>query len=420
MHRRWIVDTSNVVGSRPDGWWRDRPGALSRLVDEITRWSEVTDARVVAVADGHPDARAPEEHIDAVELRYAHSGERDAADDEIVRIVDADDEPERITVVTSDRGLRRRVAALGARTEGARRFLRRIADIAPRDSDRAVLAHFGTDESSLLGRGGEARVFAIDDDRVLRLPHPGVDDAALDERRRLLDEIAALGPPVATPEVLDHCDVDGRTVVIERRLPGRDAMQVLDERGTDREALVRHQLEVARRIAELPCPSGRFGELWGDRAITRSSFAAWASARLAASLRIAGEAFAHVDPARLTDELVDALAQPEPDRPRLVHLDAFLGNMLADGDRITALLDFGPMSIGGPPDLDALVATAYLTPEITLTATRQDRAVARSWARDAGLLDALDPAERWLAAYWTGAPDDHRLRRWCTRILGRR
>lgn len=33
----WIVDASNVVGSRPDGWWRDRPGALMRLLDEITR-----------------------------------------------------------------------------------------------------------------------------------------------------------------------------------------------------------------------------------------------------------------------------------------------------------------------------------------------------------------------------------------------
>jgi 8-oxo-dGTP diphosphatase len=31
-----IVDGANVVGSRPDGWWRDRPGAAIRLRDQLT------------------------------------------------------------------------------------------------------------------------------------------------------------------------------------------------------------------------------------------------------------------------------------------------------------------------------------------------------------------------------------------------
>ncbi len=30
-----IVDGANVVGSRPDGWWRDRPGAAARLRGEL-------------------------------------------------------------------------------------------------------------------------------------------------------------------------------------------------------------------------------------------------------------------------------------------------------------------------------------------------------------------------------------------------
>ena len=30
-----IVDGANVVGSRPDGWWRDRAGAATRLRDEL-------------------------------------------------------------------------------------------------------------------------------------------------------------------------------------------------------------------------------------------------------------------------------------------------------------------------------------------------------------------------------------------------
>jgi predicted RNA-binding protein with PIN domain len=422
MGAQWIVDGSNVVGSRPDGWWRDRPRALARLVDEITRWHDATGDQVVVVADGYPTAVVPEGELYGVEVRYAHSDERDAADDDIVRAVEADSEPGRLTVVTSDRRLRERVDALGAHVEGSRRFLTRIAGIESRRSDRAVLAHFDIDESTLLGRGGEARVFAIDEHRVLRLPHQGVDVALLEQRRRLLAAIAGPEATVALPDVLEHQEVEGRSVVIERRLPGRNAIEVLAEGATDRAALIRHHLDVARRIADLRCPSDRFGELWGEGegAAPASSFAAWASSCLARSLRVGGDEFAHLDPGALTVDLTDALPEPEPDRPRLVHLDAFLGNMLAEADRITALLDFGPMTIGGPPDLDALVAVAYLAPEITPTATADDRAVAREWARDAGLAAALGPAERWIAAYWTGAPDDHRLRQWCGRILGGR
>ena len=38
MHR--VVDAMNVIGSRPDGWWRDRAGAIERLVDRVDRWAE--------------------------------------------------------------------------------------------------------------------------------------------------------------------------------------------------------------------------------------------------------------------------------------------------------------------------------------------------------------------------------------------
>src|SRR5690606_9778972 len=122
----------------------------------------------------------PEGEMYGVEVRYAHSNARDAADREIVRIVAGQPEPAALTVVTSDRTLRGQATGLGARTEGARRFLARLADIEPRRSDRAVLEHFGIDESALLGRGGEARVFALDRERVLRLPHPDVDPGDLD------------------------------------------------------------------------------------------------------------------------------------------------------------------------------------------------------------------------------------------------
>lgn len=288
----------------------------------------------------------------------------------------------------------------------------------PPATDEEVLARFGVGAGALLGEGGEARVHALDAERVLRIPRPPTPDDALEARRRLLDTVAGTGV-VALPEVLEHRRVGGRLVVVERRLPGRNALQVLADAGTDRAALVRHHLDVAATVASLPCPTDRFGELWGASAITADRFGPWAVARLEASLRRAGDRFAHVDAARCTEELCAALPTPEPASPVLVHLDAYLGNMLADGDRITALLDFGAMAIGGPPDLDPLASVAYLAAEITPTASDADRAVARTWAAGRGLLDALAPAERWLAAYWSFADDDVDLQRWCDRILGR-
>ena len=36
---RWLIDGMNVIGTRPDGWWRDRDAAMLRLVDRIERWA---------------------------------------------------------------------------------------------------------------------------------------------------------------------------------------------------------------------------------------------------------------------------------------------------------------------------------------------------------------------------------------------
>lgn len=283
--------------------------------------------------------------------------------------------------------------------------------------DAVVLAHFGIGASAFLGGGGEATVYVLDADRVLRVPRADISAELLDARRALIDAVRAPAP-FALPEVLEHDRVAGRAVVIERRLPGRDALAVLGEDGTDRTALVRSHLDAASAIAALPCPSLTFGEVWGPGAITSHSFGAWAVDRLGASLEAGGTAFRHVDARAVTHALVDALREPEPDPPVLVHLDAYLGNMLADDDHITAVLDFGPMTIGGPRHLDPLVAAAYLAPEITPTVAPGDRDVAERWLEERGLLDALGPAERWIAAYWSGAVDDQHLQGWCRRILG--
>ncbi|MFV0309249.1 MAG: hypothetical protein ACK5OX_16060 [Desertimonas sp.] len=423
--RRWIVDAWNVVGSRPDGWWRDRPGALGRLLDEITRWRTEIGEAVVVVADGEPAATGPPPGLwYGVDLRYTHTSARNAGDDQIIELLDADPvlDPRRheIAVVTSDRDLADRAGSLGATVEGARTFRRRLADIGPRRRDRAVLAALGTDESALLGRGGEARVFALDDDRVVRLPHQGATDDDLAARTALvaaIDEAArSLDLPFAVPRVLEQRTVDGTTVVIERRLPGRSALDALSRADTDRVALIRSHLDAAAAIAAIPSPEPWFGERWGLPTARWSSFRDWSVDRLARSLAHTGGRLGELDPVALTDDLLATL--PDVDGPPvLVHLDAFLGNMLAEDDHISAVVDFGPTTIGGVRGLDPVAAIACLAPEITPGVDATDVAVAMAWATDHDLPDAVAPARRWTAAFWAWADDDERLHTWCRRIL---
>ena len=126
---RTVVDGMNVIGSRHDGWWRDRDAAARRLLARLQHAANRSHHARTLVLDGRPPADAAEGVHDGVEVLYARRRGRDAADDRIVELVTADSEPASLRVVTSDRELADRVTALGATTEGAGAFLRRLDDL---------------------------------------------------------------------------------------------------------------------------------------------------------------------------------------------------------------------------------------------------------------------------------------------------
>ena len=121
---RWLIDASNVIGSRPDGWWRDRAGAARRLVASLRVWAKAEAANATVVLDAGPDDLLGEAGGVTV-LRAGRRG-RDAADDEIVRLLAADPAAREVRVVTSDGALAARVRALGASVEGAGEFRARL------------------------------------------------------------------------------------------------------------------------------------------------------------------------------------------------------------------------------------------------------------------------------------------------------
>jgi uncharacterized protein YaiI (UPF0178 family) len=118
---RWLIDAMNLIGSTPDGWWRDREGAMRKLVAEAGAWAANQDDPVTVVLDTGPDDLLGTTGPLTV-VRATRRG-RNAADDEIVRLVEADPDA---TVVTSDAELAARVRALGAQVVGARAFRPRL------------------------------------------------------------------------------------------------------------------------------------------------------------------------------------------------------------------------------------------------------------------------------------------------------
>jgi len=117
----WFVDAMNVIGSRPDGWWRERDAAARRLIAAVRAWAQAEGARVTIVLDAGPAELAGERA--GVRVVLAPRRGRDAADDEIARLAAG---CERALVVTSDAALAARVRATGARVEGARTFRDRL------------------------------------------------------------------------------------------------------------------------------------------------------------------------------------------------------------------------------------------------------------------------------------------------------
>lgn len=129
-----IVDAANVMGSRPDGWWRDRAGAARRLCDQIEElaMSGVTGVpdsvqvpalerwfpRFVVVLEGAAVAGAGDVATDR-QVRVVLAG--GSGDDEIVRQAAETAEP--CLVVTADRELRARCEAVGAAVVGPRWLL---------------------------------------------------------------------------------------------------------------------------------------------------------------------------------------------------------------------------------------------------------------------------------------------------------
>ena len=176
---------------------------------------------------------------------------------------------------------------------------------------------------------------------VLRLPPPGAriaGPADIPRQARIMAALAAQGLPV--PAVMATSSdpvVDGRPFVLMKAIRG-DRVEQAIEAGTDPVQLASAAVDVLRRLQAVPCENtGIGGE---DPMPLEGEVARWTWLMERAPAELTGLA------PRLARLLVER--QPRAQPPVLVHGDYHFGNMLFDGGRVAAVVDWEIAQIGQP------------------------------------------------------------------------
>jgi len=279
-------------------------------------------------------------------------------------------------------------------------------------SDDQVLSHLRWEDAPLIGEGGEARVFDIGSDRVLRLVRPGGHADAQQRRAELLQKICAGHKSAAfrTPRVIDICQVGGRVAVIEERLTGVTLAEALKTADSgSRHGLILSYLDATASVGDIEVQLPFWGDIVNPLGIRAPTYRTYLSDKLRSVRSVSGP---------LADLVMDKPELiPDCSTPSLVHFDIFPDNVLVESGSVSAIIDFGASSKMADRRLDVWSAVAYLDPEISPSATDSDRNLALEWLNSKGLDRDYLSAKRWIASCWCFAHDDPAVRSWCRRVL---
>ena len=229
-----------------------------------------------------------------------------------------------------------------------------------------ILNRFTIPDTNLLGVGGESRVYALDDEHVLRIYHAGTKWDYIEQRRAFYAQLVAHQLPLAMPEVLTVNAWSSHIYTIEKRMQGRDFGQVLPNlRGADREKALTSFLWAAAQIGTVPLPDRPYGEfLTQDTPLQRASWADYLWDRMQQALAISYAVVVQEVPE--FDQLLAYIRQELNlfdgfNAKRLVHGDYYPANVFVDDAlNICGIGDFGYTTVVGDPVVDLAGTIIFL------------------------------------------------------------
>ena len=145
--------------------------------------------------------------------------------------------------------------------------------------DDAILQRFSLNQNDLLGYGGESRVYALNDDRVLRVYERGADRAYVDRLREFYERLSRHDLPFEIPVVIEIATHDDLLYAIEKRIQGSRMSDFLKAAtGEARTRSFVSYVETANRIQEIPIDADEFGERLVPDAMRRPTWAEYLAA----------------------------------------------------------------------------------------------------------------------------------------------
>ena len=280
-------------------------------------------------------------------------------------------------------------------------------------ADDTVLSGLGYHSVELIGAGAEANVYAISDNKVLRLLKTEDELSNLEKHVALLSEIHIASSHCAfeTPQIESIVSYEDRYETIEKRLPGCSMSTELSKAsGTYRTELMHAWLNASLEISSIDIGESLFGDIGRINSPGYDSFYNYWTRRLEESLCSRGGIYEYVDVKYI------ATSMPEPNEPRLVHLDLYSDNLLWYRGKISSILDFGFCTVAGDAKLSPLFAAVYAM-HFAESPDENDESIIRGWLRDNSLLIYLDRARMMMAAYWSFVDDDPEMEEWCRQSL---
>ncbi len=239
-----------------------------------------------------------------------------------------------------------------------------------RQGEAEVLAAFAADRGQLIGSGGESEVFALGEDRVLRLYYRRHEapEQTIGQLRGLYDRWRGVDIGVEVPSILDAGQRAGRFYTVDRRMSGRSLSGWLGDAPTEeRRAALVSLLDATARLPQLPSPVSGFARLVGNGAPQPyATLADLLNAMLVGPTQASREQLQRDVPdigavwAKLQSELAERHVTPA-----LVHGDICAPNAYLSQDPygrpvVTGIGDFSPHTMHADPLIDLTGAVAFL------------------------------------------------------------
>jgi putative membrane protein len=319
--------------------------------------------------------------------------------------------------------------ARAARIADRMRFAPYQPDAGGGPDEAQLLAEFGTSRDRLLGGGGESEVFAIDDQRVLRIyrrPHADTDQT-VGQLRALSASWDGLDIGLELPKIIDVGRRGQRFFTIDRRFSGEGFSAWLQRAETaERRAALTSFLDATERLRRLPSPEAGFARLIGLEAPKMfGSFPELVHNMLAGSVEASRAQLEHDLPqvAQVWDRLHRQLAERSVS-PALVHGDVCPPNAyvsrLPDGPTVTGIGDFSPHTVNGDPVMDIAGAVIFLElepyPDAAADSAWLGGVATERWGAEIG--HWIEVYRRFYGFYFSNAyAFDPRLYAWCLQQL---